>query len=172
VMPTSGDQSYRERDLPKPSIFAGTRTPRSSSMWYAHTVSDQATRDRDENTRRQATWCQRPPSTKPDERACDRCDLLIPEHARPSGGNTSVRIAEEFANQAGRPNPLQRSASRSTRAPPPLPCTSPRQQHRTTVNTAKAEVVHAHAAVHVADSAETDDEHRHHHHEASRIHSR
>ncbi len=51
--------------LPSQSIFAGVRTPRSSSFMYAKTVPKRPKGTETKNTRRHSTGARRPPSTRP-----------------------------------------------------------------------------------------------------------
>ncbi len=95
--------------LPSQSMGTRRRTPRSSSLRYAHTVPKMPNGTDTRNTSRQLIGASSPPSTSPMNTPLMPAMLLIPS-ARPRWftGKASVRIAAEL--------PMRHAA--------PMPCTT------------------------------------------------
>ena len=106
-MPTSTAISPTAKvRLPHQSIFEGERTPRSSSIRYAHTVPRIPIGTDTRNTKRQANGASTPPSTRPMNDPAIAATMLMPSASpRSLAPKASVRMAEELANKNAAPIP-------------------------------------------------------------------
>ncbi len=146
--------------LPHQSTGARRGCERSSSFRYAHTVPNRPTGTEMRKTRRQSIGASRPPSTSPTNMPLTPTMLLMPS-AMPRwlAGKASVMIAAAFASRNAAPMPCTtRKAIRYVGAGTTGHPVDRQQQRRDRVDD-EAEVVDAHAPVHVPQATEADDQH-------------
>ncbi len=153
--------------LPHQSTRARLGVLRSSSFRYAQTVPNSPTGTEIRKTSRQSIGASRPPSTRPTNRPLTPTMLLMPS-AMPRwlAGKASVMIAAALASRNAAPTPCTMRKHDQIRGPgsPGHPVDG--QQQRGDRVDDEAEVVHLHAAVHVAEAPEADDQDARHDEEA------
>ena len=160
------DEAEREGRVPPP-VDAGRATHAELAERVVRPDGrNHADRHRDEEDEPPRHGRQHAAEDEPEERAGDRGDEFTPiASPRWCTGNASVRIALEFANRSDAADALPDAhENQPDRARAPV---HPRdgEQDREDGEHGEAEVEHPHAAVHVAEPAEADEQHGHHHHE-------
>ena len=161
-----GDEADGEGDVPQPVDFGGDPDPVVPQLEVGPHRPEQPEGHRDQEDEPPFDRGQDAAEDQADERPRDQSDAVDPHGLAPfvlgeGVGEDGTRVGEQERRTDALPHPHEDDPQRAIGTGHP----GDGQQNREHREDGEPEVVHAHAAVHVTDPAEADDQHRGHQHE-------